>query len=74
MRVALVRHRPELDELENFFILSWSFLGKEWIALHLDCPEDRQDPALPSGIFRDAVFTRQIGKRTAVVPLLRRAE
>ena len=38
--VLLVRHRAELDELEDFFVKARARLHKERIALHLDGAED----------------------------------
>lgn len=38
--VLFVRHRAELDELEDFFVEARARLRKERVALHLDCAED----------------------------------
>ena len=38
--VLFVRHRTELDELEDFFVKARARLREEWVALHLDGTED----------------------------------
>ena len=40
--VLLIRHRAELDELEDFFVKARARLREEGVALHLDGAEDRE--------------------------------
>ena len=41
--ILLVRHRTELDELEDLFALAGAGLRKEGITLHLDCTHNREN-------------------------------